>query len=203
MDTKMYGKNNNKSQYCDKIFWNSATKFQNFVKYFEHLTIYDYIWVTDDDLSMYPENIEYMFDLCKQYDIKVGSPSHDPQGKISHKIMKTKNGFMRKTNFVEVTCPIFHIDQATKLVDYLKPHINNLKEWGIDYIMQNILLKESNGFYIFDCIEVHNPHHTQKQSESREIDLTSTNRQRCLLWKSFARKHSLREYQHKVFKQIN
>lgn len=202
-----YGKSQEKynelSKYCDKIFWNSATKFQNLVKYFEDLTSYEYIWVTDDDLSMYPENIEYMFDLCKQYDIKVGSPSHDPQGKISHKIMKTKSGFMRKTNFVEVTCPVFHINQATKLVNYLKPYINNLKEWGIDYIMQNILLKESNGFYILDILEVHNPHHTKKETNIREIDLTSTNRQRCLLWKALARKLGLREYSHKVLKRYN
>ena len=51
---------------------------------------------------------------------------------------------------------------------------------GIDYIMQNILLKEANRFYILDILEVHNPHHTKKESTVREIDLTSTNRQRCL-----------------------
>lgn len=196
---KSQEKHNELSTFCDRIFWNSATKFQNFVKYFQYFIKYEYICITDDDIELSPEKIERLFSLCKNNNIYVASPSHSPQGKISHSIMKTVPNILgRKVTFVEVTCPILHISMASILVDYLKNDVYHLKEWGIDYIMQNIFRKRVNGFYIFDCLPIINPHDYNKLTQKREIDSTSSNRQRYLLWKKFSKSRNLKEYPHKI-----
>lgn len=95
-------------------------KFPNFYyvfqRYHEILDHYDAIMVMDDDIIINGTEISRLFRIREQFDLWVLQPAFDPRGKISIPITRVRLfSYLRFTNFVEVTCPLFKKD---KLEDF-------------------------------------------------------------------------------------
>src|SRR5262249_17419104 len=105
-----------------------GSKFQN-LKYltekrYDQLAIYDAIFVIDDDIAISSEQIEKLFQIRADYNLTVLQPAFLATGKISHPPTAVFPGaFGRYTNFVEVTCPLFH---TPDLLDFMTVYDGSL-----------------------------------------------------------------------------
>jgi len=68
---------------------------------------YDYIWLPDDDVLIYPDQINKLFNVADYYKLYLCQPFM--VGVVSHSITKhVDNYILRYTNFVEVLAPLFN-----------------------------------------------------------------------------------------------
>ena len=172
-------------------------KFPNF-KYlynrFNFIRNYEYVWITDDDINIETDKVNTMFNLIKEYNILVISPSFDSNGKISWKITKKyDSSFMRYTNFIEMTCPIFSRD-ALKII--MPDFPEKLKGWGTDWYYMNLLDYKNNTekFAIIDEISVYNPKPDEKKGGIREITKLQSNEDRRNTWLEIKNLLNMSEY---------
>ncbi|MBW1786374.1 MAG: hypothetical protein JRK53_07100 [Deltaproteobacteria bacterium] len=125
-------------------FYNSrkGKKFPNLHYVYEKwphvLGQYEAVFVVDDDIIMTGSEISHLFEIRAQYDLWLLQPAFHPQGKISHPITHMRPWhFMRYTNFVEVTCPLFRKDKLDEFMVVYNPE--KLVGWGIDWWFLEIL----------------------------------------------------------------
>lgn len=144
----------------------SGSKMQNFSRVFETLPTCDWYVLTDDDIHISKSQILQMIATMEQMSIKVGSPSHSPNGRISWRIMRTtKKLSYRLTNFVEMTIMILHRDEVIKFLNTYRPYADTVIDWGCDCIVQSVCTQP---FIIFDNVSVINPTNLQKNILQRE-----------------------------------
>lgn len=201
-----YGNNINTPliNYCDTFIESKGSKINNIKSNFHliNFNLYDYIFMIDDDINLTYKQINKLFQVSKKMNINIATPSHSPLGKISHKVMETNDiSFIRSTNFVEITCPIFSKECFIYLFRYLK-HKDILYEYGIDYVMSFLFFRTSEPFYIFDFIEVMNPIDLIKPNKTREADILNTEKERYLIWKKFKKKYNIKQCNHVVLQNI-
>ena len=125
------------NEYCDIFIKSKGSKINNIMSNMSRINFdnYKYIFMIDDDINICHNNINKLFHICNKMNVNIASPSHSSYGKISHDIMKCKNNsYIRSTNFVEITCPIFCKEAFLNLFKYLK-NKDTLYEYGIDYVM--------------------------------------------------------------------
>lgn len=138
-----YGNDNDRleylKKYCDYIFSNKGSKYQNLVFLSENINFnsYDYIWVVDDDIELESSKINELFYTAKKYNLSICQPSTSSAGKLSFKHLKQKKRlYMVYTNFIEVACPLFRIDSLKKLINIIKPFVKidnkNIKEHSLN-----------------------------------------------------------------------
>ncbi len=173
---------------------------------------YQAILVMDDDIIIDASAISRLFEIHEKYDLWLLQPTFDPKGKISHNITKTNpDTFMRYTNFVEMTCPLFRKD---KLDEFMKVYDPVLVGWGTDLWFMEVLGPDAEGkVAVVDEISCINPHDNTKGNQ-REIDLLQKTPDRIKNWKKIKEKHNLQndlggfiEYgsivpQKAIFKQV-
>lgn len=204
-----YGSNREKRNFlkdnCDIFMDRKDGKFPNF-KYLynkcKFVRNYEYVWLTDDDINIESEKVNTMFDLIKEYNLLVLSPSFNENGKISWKITKSSNdSFMRYTNFIEMTCPIFSKD-ALKII--IPDFPEKLKGWGTDWYYMNLLDYKNNTekFAIIDEISVYNPKPDEKKGGIREITKLQSNEDRRRTWIEIRNLLNLSEYDVKSIKGV-
>lgn len=140
-----------KSTNCFKVKghkWHLISNYitNNLNKMFE----YEYIWFPDDDLLTNSIDISTLFNVCKKYNLLMGSPALS--GYVSHEIHKPqKNTLLRFTDFVEVICPVMHIDSVLKL------HFSftlNESAWGLDFLWPKLLGYPKDKIAIVDTVVV-------------------------------------------------
>lgn len=139
-----------------------------------------YIWVCDDDIVVSDfKRIDELYESMSLYRASLASPSHSVRGKISFAHMKRSpfTSGVRKSNFVEMTCPLFSVRY---LKDFLDEYDYSLAGWGVDWWYSNFFKSKELGILIFDYISIFNPY--ARANGEREIDRYLPSVQRRLQW---------------------
>jgi Protein of unknown function (DUF707) len=190
---------------ADKLFPMRGSKFQNLLSLYRRMpelfSGYEYIWVADDDLMLDPYDIDRLFKLAARHDLWICQPAFSSRGRISHGITAQQNTYIRITNFVEVTCPLFRAD---KLREFLQIYDGELVGWGIDWWYCNALNISRNGkAAVIDSVVVTNPHSNQRRGGKREIESLQSDAVRQANWQATASRLHLQEYELQTLAQIN
>jgi len=184
------------NKYIDKAdFYNrrKGSKFTNFhfiyQKYPDLLEKYEAIFIIDDDLGLTVSDISRLFEIRQFYDLWILQPSFDPRGKISHAITRSRfSSFLRYTNFIEVTCPLFKKD---KLDLFMKEYIPIVGGGGLDYWYSYLIgNNHKNKLAVIDVISCLNPN-SKRLGITREIDKFQHPQIREQKWQSVQQKLSL------------
>jgi hypothetical protein len=190
--------------------WNSrikTAKFPSLKNCYSNSDIseYDFIYVWDDDFIIkdFLKCLDLISNIPKlmiKNNLDILSPSHSPDGRISHKIMKTVSGnhTVRITNFIELGYPIF---SKIALKKYMSEYDGQLSGWGNDWWFLNVL--ESNNKMncgIYDSISFFNPHHYQKKTGL--INDLISQQSRKEQWEKTKKTHNLFEWMPNTFKYI-
>jgi hypothetical protein len=180
-------------------------KFPNLHYIYQHykdlLDQYEAILVMDDDIIINATAISQLFRVRDDLDLSILQPSFDAKGKVSHPItLYNPSYYLRLTNFVEVTCPLFNKAILDEFMDVYDPV---LVGWGIDWWFLNLLQPDIKGkVAIVDAISCINPLDDSKGG-IREIDQLQKLNERILNWTKIKQDHGLIEFKHKVFGYIN
>ncbi len=181
------------------VFFNKAGKFQNLLRWVREngtsIQYYDYVLILDDDIALSPEEISLLFQNAAKHNALVASPSFDSvAGKISPtlEIMENVPGSkLRRTNYVEVTAPLFERKTLEKFLNFYELHARILVGWGIDHLYRHLLWSPIKPFYIFDDVIAVNPRDEDKpkgKEAPREIDNLQSANDRRNAWYSVADK---------------
>ena len=161
-----------------------GSKFQNlyhvYQKWKDILDHYEAIFVLDDDIIIDCSGINQLFKIREQFDLWLLQPAFQPQGKISFDFTrKNPPTFMRYTNFVEVTCPLFRKDKLDTFMSVYDPVLTG---WGIDLWYMDLLRPDSKKVAIVDAISCLNPHDSSKdgQREINKLERTAERRNKWL-----------------------
>jgi hypothetical protein len=162
-------------KYKSKVQWidqHKGSKFQNFLWFYrnhpEILDQYDYFFILDDDLVFWTLDMNQMFSIAREHELAICQPSFLPESIISHKItLQNDTTFLRYTNFVEVTCPLFNKEALMRAMRVMD---DSLIGFGIDYLMiwANGMY-EKNKYAIVDRIGCVNPTQECKKIARREM----------------------------------
>lgn len=169
-------------------------KFPNLLYIYQHyydiLKKYKAIWVADDDLIINTAAINELFLIREKFNLWLLQPAFDPQGKISHPITQMDSScYLRYTNFVENTCPLFLRKRLDCFMKFYQPV---LVGWGIDWWYLDVLGPNLKGkVAIVDQWPCLNPHDTQKTQGKREIEILQASSLRSALWRQMKEKHRL------------
>jgi hypothetical protein len=191
-----YGETKNRyREFCDYYLERKGGKFPNLHYAYQHfreiLECYEAIFIMDDDLIISSTEIGYLFEIREKYDLWLLQPAYDPQGKISHPITGARPlSFMRYTNFVEVTCPLFRRDVLDKFMKIYDPILIG---WGIDWLYMHALGdKIEKKVAVVDAVTCLNPTDEMKGGY-REIELLQDTPTRIENWKKIRQLHNVRE----------
>ena len=167
-----YGDQENRyKEISDFYNMRKGAKFPNLLHVYQKwntiLAHYEAVFVMDDDIIIDCNAINHLFEVRKKYDLWLLQPAFSPRGKISWPITKVDPScFMRYTNFVENTCPLFRKD---KLDDFMRFFDPILTGWGIDFWYHSFLGEHPQKIAIIDAIPCINPHDSLKGCQ-REIE---------------------------------
>jgi hypothetical protein len=140
---------------------------------------YDAVFVMDDDLEISARGISFLFKVLFQFELDILQPAFSQFGKWSHHLTRAKLfSFMRYTNFVEVTCPLFRTD---KLTEFLSVYDPQLIGWGVDHwFMQTLIGNSKTKAAVVDAVIVVNPFDEFKGQ--REINMLQERSKRIAAW---------------------
>jgi hypothetical protein len=130
-----YGSVKNKYKEVSEFYnMRQGAKFPNLLHVYQEwndiLAHYEAVFVMDDDIVIDCNRINHLFEIRKKYDLWLLQPAFDKIGKISHSITKMNPScFLRYTNFVENTCPLFRKDKLDGFMEIFDPVLTG---WGID-----------------------------------------------------------------------
>ncbi len=98
---------------------------------------YDFVWLPDEDLRIRCQEINRMFDVCRERKLKLAQPSLTPDSYFSHPVTLHCPGFqLRYTSFVEIMAPCLSTDALWTVL----PTMNGvLSGWGLDFAWARIL----------------------------------------------------------------
>lgn len=162
----------------------------------ELLRGYKSVWVCDDDLVPLPGGVDLLFALIGNFGLKVLSPAHASEGKVSHEIMRPMAGrhVFRYVNFVEMTWPLF---ESSALADFLDSYDGSLAGWGMDWWFLNYLKADKFPVAaVVDAVQTLNPLDHMKPGGNREIDAYASTQQRYNEWVQVKALRGLNEWQH-------
>ena len=133
----------------------------------------------DDDLDISGRRISFLFKVLFKFDLDILQPAFSQFGKWSHKVTRAKLfSFLRYTNFVEVTCPLFRAD---KLFEFLSVYDPVLVGWGGDHwFMQTLIGESKTKAAVVDAAVAVNPFDEFKGQ--REIDDLQSRSNRIAVW---------------------
>jgi hypothetical protein len=98
---------------------------------------YDYVWVADPDISVEPGDISRLFSIVRAHGVDLSQPSLTPNSHVSHRItLHNQNYRLRRTNFVEVMCPVF---SRAVLKTCMSSFEATKSTWGLDYLWPALL----------------------------------------------------------------
>ncbi len=178
-------------------------KFPNLLYVYQNkrkiLDQYQAVFVLDDDIILDTYAINRLFEIREQYNLWLLQPAFHPKGKISHPITRMNiKCFMRYTNFVENTCPLFRKDKLDAFMRVFDPV---LKGWGIDFWYHHVLGEHPKKIAIVDALPCINPHDSAKDGH-REIELLEKKTMRINNYIKIRKKYKLIERSHREFARI-
>jgi len=194
-------------KYKSKVYFaeqRKGSKFQNFyylyTKFYDIVSLYDYIFILDDDIIISSKDIESMFTIAQQYDLLICQPSFTKESQISHSLTKhIPNVFLQYTNFVEVNVPLFKREALDRL---MTKYNERLIGWGIDYLsIYENGIDLTDKYAIIHTIQCTNPYISNKKYNRKELDLVKNSNNREQIWIDFAKqnnympKYTLKSYQ--------
>lgn len=109
-----------------EIFWNEPS-----------LLKYDYFWMPDDDIKLNTQEINYLFEKARDFDLCQPSILEATDSFVSWDLFKHRAGVdIAYTSFVEITCPLFNRDSLGKCLEtFRKSHSG----WGLDLAWAKII----------------------------------------------------------------
>lgn len=203
-DNSLYEKYNQIAVFSKR---NKASKFQNLFQFYQQhndiLSKYDYVFVVDDDIQICTKDINRLFKIAKERELKICQPSLSPKGIIDHYINRhNKKLKIAYTNFVEVNTPLF---EKNALFNLLKIYEFDLIGYGIDYLfIQANGLENKNDYAVIHEIIATNPKFKERYSE---LDLCSTHKklssaekawERKMLWEEYCKKNGYKSEYKKI-----
>lgn len=151
---------------------------------------YDNFFIADDDLIPIDCSITDIFNLFKETGCRIGQPSLTQDSFFSHIITIKNNNFIwRKTNFVEVMCPIMNREA---LIEYLPIFNETVSGFGLDDYWSYHEWMKGNGVAILDKTPVR---HCRPIGSSLTYEGLSTDTE-CL---SFMERRDIPRYPHSCF----
>ncbi|TGD72319.1 hypothetical protein E4634_15250 [Mangrovimicrobium sediminis] len=160
-------------------------KFPNLHFIYQHwrelLAHYRAVFVLDDDIALSGRQIARLFGLLEGHDLWVLQPAFDSRGKVSHEITREQPlSFLRYTNFVEVTCPLFRREKLDAFMEVYDPSVVG---WGVDFWFAHHLGAQREGrMAIVDAVPCINPRNAQKGGQ-RTIDTLQDTPTRIAHWR--------------------
>lgn len=119
---------------------------------------YNYMVLWDDDAIIERGSINQLIELMSTYNLKIISPSHSINGKISHNLMRTYPGnhLMRLTNFIEMNFPIF---KMSFIMSYINQYDGSCCGYGNDWWYMNLIEDRGSKYDVAICdgVIVKNP----------------------------------------------
>ena len=116
----------------------------------ERVKRYDRIWQPDDDIESSCHDINSLFSIHERFGLWMSQPAIE--GFFSHKIcLKEENCLLRYTNFVEIMCPMFSMEQFLQL--YHTWNLN-VSSWGLDFLWPKLLGYPKDKIAIVDAVSV-------------------------------------------------
>lgn len=199
-----YGDNEPPSIDVEQIEIQKGLKFQNFVHFLgkNDISIYDAIWVVDDDMIMETKSINKMFKIFSRFALLLAQPSFSEIGHVTWPI--TRNDpkcVLRYTNFVECNACIF----STKVVPlFLETFEDAGTGYGVDFIWPNLLGYSTDKIAVIDATKCEH-----RLSEFSELDQVVPRRLHSIQGRKLLQKYNLvpKDYRgipplHKLFKPI-
>jgi hypothetical protein len=114
-------------------------------------SVYDYIWIMDDDIEIKFSDVDKFFCIMKEFRLSIAQPALTSDSFCSWPIcFKVKDSGLRFTNFVEVMMPAFSQEAFRRCsVTFDK----SISSWGLDYVWRHILPDTRKNIAIVDSIE--------------------------------------------------
>lgn len=126
-------------------------------------TLYEYVWMPDDDIIMSHNDVTLMFTMASQYGLLLGAPGMDEINMVGHykKILCRRPGVtLHYVNFVEIMAPFIRVDALELLVNTMaNPWVKS--GWGLDHLWPQLL-----GFENIGVIDIAHATHTRPSSLS-------------------------------------
>ncbi|MBF0123498.1 MAG: hypothetical protein HQL21_08885 [Candidatus Omnitrophica bacterium] len=172
---------------CEFYNAHKGGKFPNlhyaYQKWPEIFAAYDAVMVMDDDVIISTQDINKMFQVRERYDLWICQPAFLRTGRVSHEITVAQEGkFLRFTNYVEMTCPLFW---RRKLDDFMKVYDPVLVGHGCDLWFLDVIRQDQREkVAVVDAIRCVNPSDHSKGPGGREIVRLQSDEQRRKIWKS-------------------
>lgn len=150
------------------------------------LSLYDYIWLPDDDLSTTKSEINKLFLQMDKHRLQVAQPSLEQSSYFSHLITLHNDHFqLRYTNFVETMAPCFASRLLTQAMPFLDSAPNGLE---LDFIWPKLVKKPESQIAIIDDVQVRR---TRPVSQENSIPSLKHNAITSNEFTTFCRKHGL------------
>lgn len=177
--TRYTARKGSKFQNLHYLYWQDPAVFR----------AYDAVMVMDDDVLIDGTDISRLFDLRRELDLWLLQPAFRARGKFSHHITRlAPRTFLRFTNFVEMTCPLFRTDKLERFMNAYDPE---LVGWGMDWWFTEVLGDDVAGrIAVVDAIPCTNPY--EVRGNLREIDRLQSTTERQLAWEKIKHKYGLR-----------
>ena len=125
---------------------------------------YDYVALFDDDLLVSAHDMQRLFDVVAQHQLKIAQPalSHDSYFTFAA-LLKNPAFRLRYVNYIEMMCPVFRAD----VLAAIRPLYDLGFESGIDLIWCNLVATSLQDFAVIDDITVR---HTRPVGESKSAN---------------------------------
>ncbi len=117
----------------------------------ELIARYDYVALFDDDLLISTPDLQRLFDIVAQHQLKIAQPalSHDSYFTFAA-LLENPSFRLRYVNYIEMMCPVFRADALVAI----RPLFDLGFESGIDLIWCNLVSTSMQDFAVIDEITV-------------------------------------------------
>lgn len=151
---------------------------------------YEAVFVMDDDLQISTADISHLFKTLFEFQLDILQPAFSQFGKWSHHVTRAKLfSYLRYSNFIEVTCPMFRMESFVNFIFVYDPV---LVGWGIDHwFMQHLVGSAKSKAAIVDAVIAVNPFDEVKGG--REILRLQADVTRSALWRQIKKSRNISE----------
>lgn len=136
----------------------------------EILDRYDYVWFPDDDILTTWENVNDLFQICRDYDLQLAQPALTHDSYICHAVTKQDpNSLLRFTAFVEGMVPVFRSEALRLCMPVLQEE--SRFGWGHDWVFPMLLGYPPSKIGIIDACPVK---HTRPPGINTDLTVANT-----------------------------
>lgn len=147
---------------------------------------YDLIGCPDDDLEVAAGSWSEIFEIAAESGAAIAQPSLDARSYFSHGVTLQRRRYRyRRTNFVEVMCPIFTRDA---LSEFLPRFRDNKSSWGLDCLWSSQLESAGKRLAVIDAAALL---HTREIGKGTQYQGNGTDLSPGQEWHELSRKYGL------------